>query len=308
MTDSKIQWTNKTWNPTTGCTKVSQGCKHCYAERIANRLWATQYPPNLDGSARAFTDIRLHEDRLDQPAHWKTPQRVFVDSMSDLFHEDIPFDFIDRVFAIMALVPQHTYQILTKRPERALAYLSNPDRFLMVEETADLELQRLAGVGTFLDTRRWPLPNVWLGSSVEDQSAANLRVPLLLQTPAAVRFLSCEPLLGPVDLDSREFLCADWRRKLTIGTYVDWVIVGGESGTSARPFHLDWARAILAQCRAAGVACFIKQLGAKPLVISQAEKTRGAQVVLNLRDSHGGNMDEWPLDLRVREFPQAVPA
>lgn len=307
MSDTTIQWTDKTWNPTTGCTKVSQGCKHCYAERVAHRLWARQYPSNPDGSARTFTDIRLHEDRLDQPSHWKKPTRVFVDSMSDLFHEAIPFDFIDRVFSIMALVPQHTYQILTKRPERALAYLSDRDRFPKVEDAADPELKRLVGFGQFLSTR-WPLPNVWLGTSVEDQTTADIRVPILLKTPAAVRFLSCEPLLGPLDLNRRELLCADWRRRLTIGTYIDWVIVGGESGTAARPFALDWARDLLAQCRDTQTACFIKQLGARPVIISNAPKTIGAQVILNLKDSHGGNMDEWPLDLRVREFPQAVPA
>lgn len=309
MGDTKIQWADKTWNPTTGCTKVSAGCKFCYAERVADSLWARQYPPNADGTVRTFTDIRLHPDRLAQPASWKKPQRVFVDSMSDLFHPDIPDSFIDRVFAMMALVPQHTYQILTKRPERALAYLTFNVRLGYIEAAADQELQRLAGVGTFLP-HTWPLPNVWIGTSVEDQKSADLRIPMLQQIPAALRFLSCEPLLGPLDLSPwltyqkqcfrpwcgvQGRLCIDCSHASTEFTPdVEWVIVGGESGAGARPFQLSWAYGILAQCAAAGVPCFVKQLGRHPAT---------HEGPIHLKDDHGGDISEWPESLRVRRFP-----
>lgn len=300
MGDTHIAWTNKTWNPITGCTKVSQGCKHCYAETIANRMWATQYKPNADGTARRFTDVRLHPDRLEMPLHWRKPAMVFVNSMSDLFHEDVPDEFILQVFSVMESCPQHIFQVLTKRPERMVDVLGGTSG---------------AGLGAP------PLPNVWLGVSVEDQANADLRIPLLLQTPAAVRFLSCEPLLEALDLSvaiyegnggySYNTLTGEhWPYTLApeYGPKIDWVIVGGESGTAARPFVLDWGRSILEQCQAAGVPCFIKQLGARPCVISQAPKTQGAKVVLKLKNNHGGNMDEWPLDLRVREFPKGVTA
>ncbi len=313
MADTKIQWTDKTWNPVTGCTKVSQGCKNCYAESIAKRLWATQYHPNADGSPRSFTDVRLHADRIEQPLHWRNPARIFVNSMSDLFHESIPPAFIAECFAVMVQATQHTFQVLTKRPERMLELLTNSDWMSRV----DAAMQVRAGErGWCVDeAESWPLPNVWLGVSVEDQANADKRIPLLLQTPAAVRFLSCEPLLGPLDLSS--YLTPQWYsgpmiepRKGTIGgkampavrlrPRVEWVIVGGESGNGARPFHISWARDIVRQCQAAGVSCFVKQLGA--MAWSDLEH-------LHLRDNHGGDMSEWPSDLRVREFPGVrVPA
>jgi protein gp37 len=285
-TTTKIQWTDKTWNPITGCTKVSQGCKHCYAETMAKRMWATQYKPNADGSPRQFGDVRVHPDRLEEPLHWRKPARVFVNSMSDLFHEDVPDEFIGAVFAVMLRAPQHTFQILTKRPERMVAWFRD------------------------FYANQMPSLNVWLGVSVEDQANANKRIPLLLQTPAHVRFLSCEPLLGPLDLldylpgPNTDSWCAlHGGRPVSAlssicqcGT-IDWVIVGGESGREARPFHLDWARDIAGQCQKAGVACFVKQLGAN----AWTEKKH-----LHLADSHGGDMAEWPADLQVREWPARV--
>lgn len=242
MGDTKIEWTDKTWNPVTGCTKVSQGCRFCYAERIAGRMWATQYPANADGSPRRFTDVRCHPDRLNQPNTWRDPAMVFVNSMSDLFHEDVPDEFIGRVWSKMLETPRHTFQVLTKRPERMRDIVTR-----LVDECRRKGLREAE--------------NIWLGVSCEDQAAADKRIPLLLQTPAHVRFVSAEPLLGPIDLNKRELICADWRKGVTIGTYLDWVIVGGESGPGARPMRADWARGIRDQCQAAGVAFFFKQWG-----------------------------------------------
>lgn len=241
-----IEWTDATWNPVTGCTKVSPGCDHCYAETIAHRFAGTPAYPN------AF-DVTLRPERLDQPLRWRRPRRVFVNSMSDLFHDDIAVDYIAEIFAVMRLAPQHTFQILTKRHGRMRSLLNNEDFRGMVGTTA----HRLAKPRGLDGRGAWPLPNVWLGVSVENQQWADIRVPALINTPAAVRFLSCEPLLGPVDLrawphlDEKE----DGYRAL------DWVIVGGESGADARPMHPEWARQLRDQCVDAGTAFMFKQWG-----------------------------------------------
>jgi protein gp37 len=219
-----IAWTDTTWNPVTGCTKVSEGCRNCYASAIAGRFWG----------AREFTDVRTHADRLDAPLRWRKPRRVFVNSMSDLFHDAVPDEFIGRVFAVMGRAPQHTFQILTKRPERMQRFCDWNRR-----------------------TGNPPLRNVWLGVSCEDQETADERVPLLLQVPAAVRFLSCEPLLGPIDLRLRME-----PQVHHAPNQVDWVIVGGESGRGFRPMDLDWARSLREQCAAASVPFFFKQVSA----------------------------------------------
>ena len=209
-TSTGIEWTDKTWNPTTGCNKVSPGCKYCYAETITQRFPKT-FPNGFE-----FT---LHRDRLNEPKKWRKPSRVFVNSMSDLFHESMPLDFLQQIFKVMKDCPQHTFQILTKRHERLL-------------EIADAKI---------LD---WP-PNVWMGISVETQKYVT-RVDYLRKVPAEVRFLSCEPLLGPLELDL---------------TGIHWVITGGESGAKHRPIKEDWVRSIRDQCQAAGVAFFHKQWG-----------------------------------------------
>jgi len=180
-----IEWTDATWNPATGCSKVSQGCKHCYAEREWPRM--TKLVPAYAG--RAFTDVATHADRLDQPLRWKKPRMIFVNSMSDLFHQDVPDSFIDQVFAVMALAPQHTFQVLTKRAKRMREYMSEGARASAVFDIMrNSEIGYLAG-GDKLPPQSWPLPNVWLGVSVEDQAAADERIPLLLDTPAAVRWI-----------------------------------------------------------------------------------------------------------------------
>ncbi len=241
---TKIEWCmnpdgtrGEVWNPVTGCNKVSQGCKHCYAETIAERFWATQYPPNPDGSPRRFTDVRLHPERLEDPLKWKKPRRVFVNSMSDLFHESVPFGFMMAVWGAMDSCKRHTFMVLTKRPERLLAFF----------DWWENDAQMLAGPGI--------LPNVWLGVSVEDQTTADQRIPLLLQTPAAVRFVSYEPALGPVDFDHLTYCARNGFKSL-----INWIIMGGESGSGARPMHPDWARSVRDQCQAAGVPFFFKQM------------------------------------------------
>lgn len=245
-----IEWTDATWNPVTGCSKVSSGCKHCYAERDWARLSAnsaTRY------YGRAFTDVQCHDDVLPLPLHWKRRRRIFVNSMSDLFHEAVPTEFIDEVFAIMARADRHTFQVLTKRPERMRAYLSDID---LEDRLTDLFLEKMwfqEGWNVML-----PLRNVWLGVSVEDQVTADERIPLLLETPAAVRWISAEPLLGPINL--RRYLDVDLDRGLG-EPWLDWVVVGGESGPHARPMHLDWARSLRDQCAAADVPMLFKQWG-----------------------------------------------
>lgn len=260
-----IEWTDATWNPVTGCAKVSAGCKHCYAERE----WPRMQKLTQAYAGRDFTDVRTHADRLDQPLRWKRPRMIFVNSMSDLFHEDVPDYFIDQVFAVMALTPQHTFQVLTKRPERMRQYFAARRKGDPWAEAADY-IADLIGMDEHpivLEPRDIPLPNVWLGVSVENQAAADERIPLLLDTPAAVRWISAEPLIGPVsfrwavwhDYSSREpgFV----HNQLDGMRVIDWVVVGGESGPKARPMHPQWARDLRDQCAAAGVPFLFKQWG-----------------------------------------------
>lgn len=298
-----IQWTDATWNPVTGCTKVSAGCKNCYAERLFPCVYGKDAIdvcrscrgkgcPDCHGNGsivpvpRRFTDVVCHEgDRLYQPLHWRKPRRVFVNSMSDLFHPDVPDEFIARVFDVMARAPHHQFQVLTKRPERMNNWFHEkpvgpPD----------------------------PLPNVWLGVSVEDQDAADERVPVLLDTPAAVRFISAEPLLGPVDLGGWG---EDWLRGIATRDdgrgepeayqthALDWVIVGGESGPKARPMSIEWAKDIVRQCRDADVPVFVKQLGTSPYAIDDL----GSPVTVNVKHRAGADPSEWPEHLRIREYP-----
>ncbi|MEO1279569.1 MAG: DUF5131 family protein, partial [Planctomycetota bacterium] len=271
------------------------------------------------------------EEVLDRPLRWKKPGRVFVNSMADLFHPEVPFDFIDRVFAVMALTPQHQYQVLTKRPERMAEYLRyavEMDNFQHELDRLTLEVEGETFAYLQVADGGWPLSNVWLGTSVEDQAAADERIGHLLRCPAAVRFLSCEPLLGAVDL-------ADWLPwgEHDEATKIDWVIAGGESGPGARPCDLAWLRSIVDQCAGARVPCFVKQLGARPvranfqgrMVPVHGEDCwscghydlmpcdgggeicgRCGRANDRLRDKQGGDPGEWPEDLRVREWPETV--
>jgi protein gp37 len=263
---SPIEWTDSTWNPTTGCTKVSQGCKNCYAERLFPRVYGRQMMqdhyvelPNggMPPRPREFTDVLCHPERLDQPLRWRKPRRIFVNSMSDLFHEDVPDEFIDDIFAVMALSPRHTFQVLTKRPERMREYLGDRRREAVYRrwQIWDCSIRNHLYEKSFL---AWPLPNVWLGTSVEDQETADERIPLLLQTPAAIRFVSYEPALAPVDFSMHFGLDPNHD---DLRGLLHWLIAGGESGPNARPAHPDWFRSVRDQCAAAGVAFFFKQWG-----------------------------------------------
>lgn len=262
MQTTKIEWTQnpdgtsgKTWNPVVGCTKVSPGCDHCYAETIAERFRGQPaFPTGFD--------LTLRPDRLEQPIHVRKPTTFFVNSVSDLFHVDVPALYIEQVWETMARCKRHQFLILTKRAERMERVV------LPLHSSFDDELERFVS---------HPLPNVWLGVSVESPKYYG-RIRHLARTPAAVRFLSCEPLLEALPdlpLDG-----------------VDWVIIGGESGAGARPLQLDWIRDIVAQCRRSGAAPFVKQLG------SVWAREHGIR-------NKGGGIDDWPEDLRIREMPGA---
>jgi protein gp37 len=236
---SSIEWTDATWNPTTGCTKVSAGCDNCYAERLANRLLSVSYCSRLpvvntgDNQKDPFA-LRIWPDRLVIPKSWLRPRRVFVNSMSDLFHADVPDLFLRKCFEVMLETDRHIYQILTKRPARAARFVNRSHRDLF------------AG-GKLPD-------HIWIGTSVENQEVDH-RIRHLMQVPASVRFLSCEPLIGALDLS--EFLEADQ------DTRIQWVIVGGESGPDARPMDAEWVRTLRNQCSQTGVPFFFKQWGGR---------------------------------------------
>ena len=273
-----ISWADATWNPVVGCAVVSPGCTNCYAMRDAARVIrcanganrASHYEglvePSKAGPVWTGKVARAPDHILTKPLSWRKPRRVFVNSMGDLFHESVPDEWIDRVFAIMVLAPQHTFQVLTKRARRMQNYCRNVETPRRIAEVAFIlmmkfDLDILFGA--------WPLPNVWLGVTAEDQTRANERIPDLLATPAALRFVSVEPMLGPVDLrnvspaDKYEIDALngyDFDQGL-VGPRLDWVICGGESGPDARPMHPDWARSLRDQCKAARAPFFFKQWG-----------------------------------------------
>jgi len=239
--NTHIQWTEATWNVVSGCTRVSDGCTHCYIERTPPMRMAHRRF-DRDGIG-GTTGVQLHPDRLAIPLHWRKPRRIFVCSLADLFHDSVPDEYIADIFRVMAAAPQHTFQVLTKRHARMRLLLnrwtSNPLPVSRLHSSLTVPLKTLQ--------TGWPLPNVWIGVSTENQQWASIRGDALRETPAAVRFFSCEPLLGPLpDLDL---------------TGIGWVIVGGESGPQARPMHPDWARNLRDQCTAAGVPFFFKQRG-----------------------------------------------
>lgn len=273
-----IEWSDATWNPLVGCKAVSPGCDHCYAARESSGRLRNVPAYKAIAAGGVFTgEVRLLPDRLDQPLRWRKPRRIFVNSMSDLFHPDVPDDFILRVFSVMAQAERHTFQVLTKRPQRMASFCQRlcwtwPGGIIRNTEkpsVAYLSPRDPSGA------HEEPLPNVWLGTSIESQQYA-FRARHLLDTPAAVRFISAEPLLGPLNLGP---YLSDWDPDLEDGLRVcqahgvvactqepgcmgiDWVIVGGESGPGARPMHPGWARDLRDQCQAAGVPFLFKQFG-----------------------------------------------
>lgn len=315
-----ISWTEVTWNPIRGCSRVSEGCRECYAEGVAARFSGPGQP--YEGLAKLVSVDRWKkgvggveerreprwtgvvafvDDHLADPLRWKKPRRVFVNSMSDLFHEKVPNDWIDRIFAVMALAPKHTFQTLTKRAERMREYCNELDTrrrigIAMLDLIKEGEFNS-DGITVPLEHRpdstdeeprfwsAWPLPNVWMGVSAENQETADERVQLLLQTPAAVRWVSYEPALGPVDFTNLHPPNYTNAFGHSCGLpNLDWIVCGGESGPRARPMGVDWAIQAREQCHDAGVAFFMKQLGGWP----------------NKR----GELSDFPAALRVREYPR----
>jgi protein gp37 len=313
-----ISWAQHVWNPLSGCTPVSPGCLECYAARMSHRLGCMGQEKYTGltvkrGGRHVFNGtIKYDEKALLAPLRRRTPTVYFVNSMSDLFHENVPDEFIDRCFAVMALCPQHTFQVLTKRPERMASYMAAGGRpgsmgqwwcdaqtrirkamedLFYREDLREYMGPSARGVepgGRSMWNGVFPLPNVWLGTSVESQEYIK-RVWSLLKCPAAIRFVSAEPLLGFLDFNAIEALCKTWRRGATIGTYLDWVITGCESrGNGLGRFAAEYpeaARQIIAQCAETKTACWHKQM---PVGNTASE-----------------NPDEWPEPFRVRQMPEA---
>jgi protein gp37 len=308
---TKIEWTEATWNPLAGCSKTSPGCANCYAEAMTNRLVGMaarnknpethqkyartmKYPNKWSGKIARFPE------RLEQPLHWQKPRLVFVCSLSDLFHSRVPDGFIREVFRVMLQARQHTFQVLTKRPKRMRALL---EKWYAPEVVTS------------------PPENVWLGVSVEDQKRANERIPELLQTPAAVRFVSAEPLLGLIDWWECGSLGPEMGDPVAFSALtgfdgsdppipgIDWVIVGGESGPNARDCDHSWVYAIINDCRAAKVPCFVKQLGKRfrtgaGSIMPDGKRLYTVNDYLWAEHPKGGNPEEWPTFYRVREWPK----
>ncbi|MBL8911628.1 MAG: DUF5131 family protein [Archangium sp.] len=339
-----IAWTEQTWNPVRGCTRISEGCRNCYAEVVAGRFsdkgLAYEGLAKRTAAGPRWTGVlQVVDKHMSDPIRWRRPRRIFVNSMSDLFHEKLEFEVIARVFAVMYLSPHHTFQVLTKRADRMRDFLNHPRTYAAVLNAARefrAQWPALQGIG-ISDPTRFPHRNVWLGVSVEDQKAAEKRIPALLGTPAAVRWLSVEPQIGAVDL--RPWLT--WERFVatteasgqwsidTARKPLDWVVIGGESGDAPRPFHVEWARELIAQCQGAGTKVFMKQLGARPTVgyyddefelffeekgwewpapvgWSEVDGQPGLDARVDLRRGRkSDDLEAWPPSLRVREYPEA---
>lgn len=312
MGKTSIQWSEHSWNPVRGCSRVSEGCRNCYAERmVARGLPGLNSPTTGEPFAirtpsgpRWTGEVELIESALDIPLRRRKPTTWFVNSMSDLFHESLPDEAIDRVMAVTILSDRHrstprnhTMQVLTKRAARAQSYMSDPETPYRVGSwVTSMVIKGWRPAKGGLDwnpIKPWPPENLWLGVSVEDRAHKN-RIDSLRQTPAAVRFLSLEPLLEDIgDLDL---------------TGIHQVIIGGESGPGARPFDVAWPRSIIRQCRAAKVAAFVKQVGARAfdgfsLHRQIHHRSTDGRLYLKLKDHKGGDPSEWPEDLRVREMP-----
>ena len=384
-TNSAIEWTGDTWNALAGCTEISPGCLHCYAAIMAHRLAAmaqADIAAGKDpGSKRKYIGttrklpsgkiawtgkVNTDEEALLIPLQRKKPTVYFVNSMSDLFHADVPDEFIDKVFAVMALCPQHTFQVLTKRAERMAEYFTKPTDVQYADGVAANQ-QRYRAIGRVLRCEfgqyepgyslehhgdGWPLSNVWLGVSVENKQHGLPRIEHLLRTPAAVRFLSVEPLLEEVRILDHLMSGCDPGKCLSCGKghgftrcpnyggvsktnddyprcdkfsrqnyAIHWVIAGGESGPGARPCNVANIRSIVNQCERAGVPCFVKQLGGNVicrndeisewveecnhLQMKHTENYQGAvERVVGFKNKKGGDPNEWPEDLRVREMPR----
>lgn len=313
---TKIQWTNETWNPIVGCSRVpgSAGCQNCYAATAAQSARLQQFPQyqkvgKWDGT------VEFVESQLLKPLSWKQPKLIFGFSMADIFHKNVPDEWIDKALAVTVLCPQHIFQFLTKRSERMSEYFTSPDRLNAINYQVSQIL------GQPFDTFKsrllsFPLANVWLGTSVENQKVAGERIPHLINTPAAVRFLSCEPLLERLNLSKWVFNRSEAVKRVaqnmllneeqadSITDYpVNWVIVGGESGAKARPCHLDWIRSIVKQCQSANIPVFVKQLGSNAIdSVPYIDGVTLAHHQIKTSDRKGSDISQFA-DINFRQFP-----
>ncbi|MHC5747363.1 MAG: phage Gp37/Gp68 family protein [Nostoc sp.] len=291
---TNIQWCDETWNVIVGCSRVSgsPGCARCYAAKAAKSPRLQQFP-QYQAVGKWDGTVEFVKFQLIKPLYWKKPKRIFVCSMADLFHANVPDEWIHQVMAVVALSPQHTFQILTKRPERMKEYFSQQSLWIKWYEAAkdflwDAISEKFGGLINlqqyFID-QPFPLSNVWLGTSTENQQMANKRIPILLQIPAAVRFLSCEPLLEEIDFRQggaiQKLISDDYEWEL-VNEDIQWIVVGGESGPNSRPCHIEWLESIVQQCHAAKTSVFVKQLGANAIFGGQRFKTR---------DKKGGDIE-----------------
>lgn len=310
--ETGISWTSSTWNAIRGCSRVSEGCRNCYAESVAHRFSGPGLPyeglvqlgPDGKSTGKWNGQIKFVDNHLFDPLKWKEPRRIFVNSMSDLFHPNVTDLMRDKIHAVMSLAPQHTFQVLTKRPEEAAAYYESfngpkaEDRGFEFAEWAHFNLGEGASEKV-ADSRFWRgLPNLHMGVSGEDQETVNKRCWILLtEVPAAVRWLSLEPMLDEVSLSKGDLICKTWRKGATLGRYLDWVVVGGESGHNARRFEMAWAENIIRECRADDVPVFMKQLGSNPTLDGCRFETK---------DRHGADPEEWPSSFNVQQFPRSL--
>lgn len=342
MGDTRIEWSEKVWNPVRGCSRVSPGCENCYAERQSARFcdpgqYAHGYAERTAAGARWTRRVALIPEKLAEPLSWRKPALVFVNSMSDLFHEKLTDEEIAAVFGVMASCPHLTFQVLTKRADRLPGWFAWAGSAALdlcackADDALQPHVPRIVRAQAFAHwsgARVWPLPNVWLGVSVEDQQRADERIPHLLAAPAAVRFLSCEPLLGSINLTAVgsgqikiNALNGGWAVPRNTDEHrqeprIHWVICGGESGPGARPMDIAWMRLIKEQCAAVGLPYFGKQVGSRPAWDGCArpgelwppgtkkEDDMEGRWSIHLKDRKGGDPAEWPEDLRVRQMPE----
>lgn len=296
--NTTIEWATKSWNPVRGCSRVSPGCDECYAMKFAHRFSGAGKPyEGLTTIRRGKVDwsgvARFIPGELDAPLNWRKAERVFVNSMSDLFHHSLTNEQIAACFGVMAARVDHQFLVLTKRPDRMRDFFAWAT---MGVDTAMRCYSEVLGVGAWKRlppvraTTAWPLPNVWLGASAENQELADERWDELSRVPADVRWLSMEPLLGPITM-------RHW------AALPDWVVVGGESGPGARPMGLEWVRSLVTECRELGIKCFVKQFGARPFAGRTVDGIQGRAFFPKLQNKKGGDLTEIPGDW-PREFPR----
>lgn len=325
-TNTGIEWADCTWNVCIGCAKVAQGCKHCYAETMAKRLarmGQDHYAAVVNDTGWNGRAVTVPE-ALSKPLRWRKPRRIFVNSMSDLYHDDMPFEFIAAVKGVQAATPQHTYIELTKRPKRMREFMRWAEQHVAgpVPYVAAAAYMRVGGGNApgmechgIADHTPWPLPNVIHGYSASTQADLDAGIADLRLAPSALRCLSLEPLIGPVDVSA--CLGLEWseigecwicERDHAVfgGRKIDWIIVGGESGPGARPCDVAWIRAIVEQCKAAGVPCFVKQLGDVRILSSGTGLPHYHEWFHQIKARKGADPSEWPADLRVRQFPEVA--